>query len=240
MRNVIISNKLIGETPLECLERVRNEEKIGEKVPMTYAGRLDPMADGVLVILLGEECKNKEKYLGLDKEYEVEVLLGVETDTYDVLGMIRKVDIEKQKEIQVEKYVGKFNQEYPLYSSKTIKQARSGEEIEEIPTKNVEIYSIEKLGERIVKGNVIAEVSINKIDKVKEKTRGDFRQDEILEDWQYFAQEFGNASFKIIKIKVECSSGTYMRSLAERMGKEAGVGGIAYSIRRVRVGEFNL
>lgn len=69
--------KHIGETPLEALERFRREQGIAADVPMTYAGRLDPMAEGLLLILLGEECKNKEKYLGLDKEYEVEVLFGI-------------------------------------------------------------------------------------------------------------------------------------------------------------------
>ena len=53
---------------------------------MTYAGRLDPMASGLLIVLAGEETKNKEKYLNLDKEYLFEVLFGFKTVTYDFLG----------------------------------------------------------------------------------------------------------------------------------------------------------
>ncbi len=85
---MIIAYKNMGETPLACLERVRQERSLPANLPMTYAGRLDPMAEGVMIILLGEECKNKDKYLGLDKIYEFEILVGFATDTYDLLGMV--------------------------------------------------------------------------------------------------------------------------------------------------------
>jgi tRNA U55 pseudouridine synthase TruB len=68
----IVIHKHIGETPLEALERFRRmqiekETDLDSKrnwqiVPMTYAGRLDPMAEGELLILIGDECRNKEKY----------------------------------------------------------------------------------------------------------------------------------------------------------------------------------
>ena len=76
-----------GETPLVCLERLRASEGIDSSVPMTYAGRLDPAAEGELVILVGEECKNKDAYSGLSKTYVAEILFGVSTDTYDLLGL---------------------------------------------------------------------------------------------------------------------------------------------------------
>lgn len=248
MKKVIITSKNIGETPLEALERVRKEEKIEAGVPMTYAGRLDPMAEGVLVILTGEECKNKEEYLGLDKEYEVEVLFGLETDTQDVLGLIKRINMEnvqkvkgiQQPEIDFTKYTGKFTQEYPMYSSKTVngkalhEYARGNEEPEEMPTKEVEIYSIEKLDEKELRGIDIAESILEKIAFVT----GDFRQGEIGEEWYAFGEEFGNVPFKIITLRVKCSSGTYMRSLAERIGKDTKTGAMAYSIKRTKVGKF--
>ncbi len=248
MKKVITTWKNTGETPLECLERVRKEEKIGASVPMTYAGRLDPMAEGVLIIPIGEECKNKEKYLGLDKEYEVEVLFGIETDTQDVLGLIKRINIDNVQKvagkksknakddinkIDFNKYVGKFTQEYPVYSSKILAM-KEGLGSEEMPTKEVEIYSIEKLEEREVRGIEIAETILEKITLVT----GDFRQGDIGEEWYAFGEEFGSIPFKIIKLKVACSSGTYMRTLAERIGKDAGMGALAYSIKRTRVGEY--
>ncbi len=86
--NVIITYKNQGETPLESLEKVRKEHSISADIPMTYAGRLDPMAEGVMILLVGEECKNKDQYLGLDKTYKFEILVGFETDTYDLLGKV--------------------------------------------------------------------------------------------------------------------------------------------------------
>ena len=52
-----------GETPLEALEAFRARNKKYKNEKMTYAGRLDPMAEGVLIVLVGEEVHNKEKYL---------------------------------------------------------------------------------------------------------------------------------------------------------------------------------
>ncbi len=244
MEKVIITDKKIGETPLGALERVRRERNIGAHIPMTYAGRLDPMAEGVLIILTGEECRNKEKYLSLDKEYEIGVLFGIKTDTLDILGLIQNVNVEKAKKIDIQKYVGKFEQIYPMYSSKTVngkqlhRYARNGEEVEKMPTKNVEIYSIEKLDEREASGLEIAENSISRIMKLKEKVQGGFRKEEIMEEWKAFAEEFEKIDFKIWRLKVKCSSGTYMRSLAERIGMDASVGAIAYSIKRDSVGNY--
>ncbi|MEI8130422.1 MAG: hypothetical protein WCG55_02860 [bacterium] len=69
------------------MERLRAREGIDANVPMTYAGRLDPAAEGELIILVGDECKNKDAYSGLSKTYVAEILFGVSTDTYDLLGL---------------------------------------------------------------------------------------------------------------------------------------------------------
>ena len=58
---------------------------------MTYAGRLDPMAEGALIVLARNAIYEKERYLKMDKEYEGEILFGFETDTYDALGMPEKI-----------------------------------------------------------------------------------------------------------------------------------------------------
>ena len=233
-------HKEIGETPLEAIEKFKKSNPEYIDIPMTYAGRLDPMAEGVLIVLVGEECKNKDKYLGLDKEYEIEVLCGVKTDTQDILGLIRGINIEKHSDVTLEKYVKKFTQTYPMYSSKTVRgkqlyeYARAGEEPDDIPTKEVEIYSIENIGKRELNGEEIARTALEKISSVN----GDFRQEDIAQDWQDFGQEFSTIDFNIMKLRVKCSSGTYMRTLAETIGKNVGVGAIAYSIKRVKVGKY--
>jgi tRNA pseudouridine55 synthase len=224
------------------MENYRKEHKELEFLPMTYAGRLDPMAEGLLLVLVGEECKEKDKYLGLDKEYEIEVLFGVKTDTGDVLGIIQgvKTDIIDFKDIDLSKYKGNFIQKYPIYSSKTINGeqlhtlARRGELPDEMPTKSVEIYDIKEIGRNNITGKDIASNFILNINKVN----GDFRQKEIIEEWNNFCDKYGDVSFKVLKLKVYCSSGTYMRSLAERIAEDIGVFGIALSIKRVKIGDF--
>jgi tRNA pseudouridine(55) synthase len=248
-----IINKKIGETPLECLERVRLEQEIAADVPMTYAGRLDPLASGKLLILVGEECKDKEKYLDLDKEYEIEVLFGVGTDTGDALGLVTQVypawnesmtPDHLSKGFSWSKFCGKFTQVYPAFSSKTVvgrqlhSLARSGELPDEMPTKEVEIYSIEEIGKGeqpvFMSGKELAEQAVENVLKVK----GDFRQKEIISGWNKFDKENGDKHYFRSKLCVSCSSGTYMRSLAERIGKEAGTVAFAFSIERTKVGEF--
>src|ERR1035437_7784454 len=204
---MLIVHKNLGETPLECLERTRFENGIAADVPMTYAGRLDPLASGKLLILVGDECKDKENYLGLDKEYEIEILFGIKTDTGDALGLIEKVDADTQYKMpSCTKFVGKFTQAYPRYSSKTVggrqlhNLARSGELPDEMPTKEVEIYSIEEIGKGAIQqmielnhhwarawqisGRDIAEQAILNVSKVK----GDFRQKEIIAGWKKFEE----------------------------------------------------
>lgn len=85
-----IVNKKAGLTPLECINDLKKAEPKLAHVPVTYAGRLDPLAEGVLILLIGDECLKKDEYLKLPKEYEVEVLFGFETDTYDVMGLVKE------------------------------------------------------------------------------------------------------------------------------------------------------
>ncbi|MCA9362224.1 hypothetical protein KC906_02520 [Candidatus Kaiserbacteria bacterium] len=89
MEKYIVLEKQVGETPLACAEAWRAAQPPAyTDVPLAYAGRLDPMASGKLLVLIGEECKKQEQYHGLDKEYEFSVLFGISSDTHDVLGRL--------------------------------------------------------------------------------------------------------------------------------------------------------
>ncbi|MBL8029822.1 MAG: hypothetical protein JNN11_01090, partial [Candidatus Doudnabacteria bacterium] len=140
-----IIHKKIGQTPLEALERLRKKLKISKSASLTYAGRLDPMASGVLLILESASQADREKYLGLDKVYEAKILLGFTTDTWDLLGMPKIYNIEyvtcnkelkwnacsipllskerlgevslKSIQTQIKKYLGTVKLPIPLYSS---------------------------------------------------------------------------------------------------------------------------
>ena len=247
MKKVILLNKKEGETPLAALSRFRAKNKKYEGVKMTYAGRLDPMASGVLLVLVGGEVKEKEKYLALDKEYEFEVLFGFATDTYDILG---KVEIARQdlaSELKLEKliknhlkhFTGKFIQKYPIYSSKTVKgkqlfeYGREGKDVE-LPEREVFVKQLQFL--KIRKINHIKLLA--DIEKRIKKVKGDFRQEEILKIWRTKLSSGARQEFFVASLKINCSSGTYVRGLANSMGEKIGVPVLAYSIKRTKVGKF--
>ncbi|MFA6459394.1 MAG: hypothetical protein WCV79_03300 [Candidatus Paceibacterota bacterium] len=238
-------NKKLGETPLEAVERLRDRDSELRDLPMTYAGRLDPLAEGVLLILSGADCKMKEKYSEFDKEYEVSVLFGVKTDSYDLLGMpevlVGEHDnghmVERAQTLEIKKYEGTFEQDYPPFSSKTVggkplhELARNGKLPAIMPKKEVNIYFIEKKGETAINGKEL----LLHIKEVAGSVKGDFRQPEIVAKWTEVLRGKESVIFPIISIKVKCSSGTYMRSLAQNMGKDADLGALAFSIVRTRI-----
>ena len=255
MEEILKLYKEQGETPLECIQRFKAAHPQYASVPMTYAGRLDPMASGLLLVLAGEKCKEKDSYLGLDKEYMTEVLLGVETDTSDALGIIKhttktKITLSETDIAAVLKQrIGKFMQSYPLFSSRTIdgtpmfELAKAGiidDTTEDIPDKEVEIFSID----------IVDIAQIHKLELLKRiedgisKVKGDFRQDEIVAKWkELICEELGynpDFEFMLVKLRVKCSSGVYIRSLAQWLGRQLGSGALALSIERTKVGSFSL
>ena len=249
-----------SETPLQTVERYVASHPEFAKSKMTYAGRLDPMAEGVLVVLTGEKNKERDTYTGLDKDYEFEFIFGVETDTFDVLGKITHtktvstsldasmstpfdMDISRI-ETALKKYTGTFEQKYPSYSSKVIngvqmfELARMGMLLDkDIPTHAVTAQSIEYIGSRTVS---IADMRQKILDDIHALT-GDFRQQEICKLWnEYFEKEGTPQSFVIHKARVSCGSGFYVRQLVSDIGRDLGFGAVTISILRTRVGDFVL
>ncbi len=232
-----------GETPLECMERYRAEHSEIGADKMTYAGRLDPLAEGELLVLTREDCKQKDTYLGRDKEYEVDVLFGFSTDTHDVMGIIQGIsqppEIEEKKvEKLLVEFVGTFSQKYPVYSSKTVggkplfAYAKSGELGDiEIPEKEVTIYKLELLKISSITGADLLKKIIEDVSLV----RGDFRQKEILEIWNKTLAGNSEKTYPIIKIRALVSSGTYVRLLADSLGKKLAVSALALNIVRTKI-----
>lgn len=237
-----------GETPLECLARFKAGEPKYAEARMTYAGRLDPMAEGLFVVLEGEDIDRKNEFLELPKTYYFEALLGLETDSYDLLGMpsIGASALIEEFSSQViaealARFVGKRTQAYPPYSSKTIggvplhRMAREGKTADiELPTREVEIYSMAFEEADMVSSEEVLE----KIERIIPKVSGDFRQDGIILAWRKILNE--KRSFQRVSARMDCSSGTYVRSLVHELGKTLGVGAVTYCIVRERVGEFYL
>lgn len=238
--------KQLGETPLSCLERFRVKKGIPMDAPMTYAGRLDPMAEGLMIILDGAECKEKDKYTGLDKTYEFEILVGFETDTYDLLGLVQNIaEINSLEEEMFCKtlisFLGKQMQSYPVYSSKTVdgKQlhtyAREGTVVES-PKHEIEIYSLQCTSTAILKKDELEKQITERISKVV----GDFRQEEILKRWSEVLVQSHQSEFQILSCTIDCGSGTYVRQLVHDIGNKLGIPMTTFSIKRTKVGQYEL
>mgnify|MGYP006315992505 FL=1 len=249
--NIILLNGLVavykkwGKTPLETLDMLRQKYPVLEGVPLSYAGRLDPLAEGLMLVLVGETNKDREKYLGLDKAYEVEILFGIKTDTGDLFGLPSidstgdQSNFSSKNSKELKSFVGRQQFSYPVYSSKTVQgkplfQWMNEGKINEIeiPKTDVEIYSLDSLAITSVRGSEILE----KVELALNTVKGDFRYDEMRDGWNEVLKDKGEVDFAVIKIQCECSSGTYMRVLAEEIGKKMGVTALAYSIKRTKIG----
>ncbi len=229
----IIFYKNRFETPLESLNRLRLERPELATETLSYAGRLDPMAEGLLLVLVGEdENRDRQKYLHLSKTYEIEILFGLETDTYDLLGVVKSAkelntEFSREKaQLELNKFIGEHEFPYPRFSSKVF----SLQPTDEIPTRVMKINSIKSLEWNEVKGDKVKAEILEACEKVK----GDFRQDLILNSIINIPK---NISFQILKCSVACESGAYMRTLAHELGQRLATGAIAYRIKRVQIGE---
>lgn len=160
MNGIIVINKPKGCTSHDVVSKIKKivKEKVG------HTGTLDPLATGVLPVLIGKGTLCSKYLINHDKEYEVSLKLGASTDTMDAEGKILdKEEVKKSvlKKENVEKvlecFIGKQEQAPPMYSAikiagkKLYEYARKGESVE-LPKRKIEIYNIELVG-------------INKIDK---------------------------------------------------------------------------
>lgn len=252
MEKSLIKNlyKKAGETPLERLNRFKDENPEFKDMSLTYAGRLDPLAEGVLLVLGGEAIKQKEEFLSLSKTYYFEILWGFETDTFDFLGKIEnflrneiKIDQDKlQKALLKIKSLEKMS--YPPFSSKTVegeplfKLAREGELKEgfNLPERSVKIFSIENIENFEVSKNEAEKIIREKISLVK----GDFRQEEILSLWRKNLESLETKSLKLSSFRATVSGGVYIRRIADILGRELGCGAICFKIIREKVGDFSI
>ena len=271
MRNAVPIYKPVGLTPYQSVLQFKKQFPEYADMTISYAGRLDPMAEGLLLLLVGDENKKRNEYEKLRKTYEFAILLGIETDTYDILGIVKNPKHEAQMPKQalnasdfdirisnlLSSFIGKQIQSYPPYSSKAVKGkslywwARENrlDEIK-IPSHEIEIYDLQLMSTE--------EIRISRLDrdpewqrpsgqdlrfKIQEnikKVNGNFRQEEILKAWEDFFIKKKHTEFPIFHCKITCSSGTYIRGIVHEIGQKLDSGAIALSIKRTKVGEYNI
>jgi len=146
MQGLILLDKPQGITSfgaVSAVKRVAGEKRVG------HTGTLDPMATGVLPVLIGRATALSSLMLDADKRYTAKVKLGITTDTDDITGEIisqSKVDItEEELKAALEAFTGKIEQVPPMYSAlkkdgvRLYKLARDGEKVD-IPARSIEIF----------------------------------------------------------------------------------------------------
>lgn len=224
-----------------ALEALRTKGLINAKEPVTYAGRLDPMAEGVLLVLTGETRFEKPRWIKLSKVYEAEVLFGVETDSYDVLGRIESVKLdplpsEAQVETGLNRLMGEVTLPFPPYSGYRLKGkalhewAQRGElDPASIPLKSMQVFEMRVLGAERYSLGVLAKEAVPRINAVS----GAFRQKEVAEDWVGLLERMKPAL--VVRVRWHVGSGTYIRSLAHELGKQMGCGALLWSLKRTSV-----
>ncbi len=207
---------------------------------MTYAGRLDPMAEGLLLIISGEDLTDFSKHLKHPKSYEAVILFGFKTDSFDLLGIPQKINLSEKK-LKMSDFKGRLSLELPRFSSYRVKGkplfqwAREGKISEiNIPEKSGTVFRLEKIFEKDIKEKELRKEVVKRLSTVE----GDFRQKTITEHWKNILSPDSEHSYPLIKISVDCSSGFYIRSLADHMGKSIDSGAVLFSLKRVKVGDY--
>lgn len=253
MKKFAVIEKQVGETPLMAIETFRKSDAQLMQVPLSYAGRLDPMASGKLVVLIGDECKKRGVYDSFDKTYVFEVLLGFSSDTGDVLGIpsigpLIAPDIESVADV-ARSLVGEHTFPYPSYSSKTVNgkplftYALAGTlSTIAIPTVDVRIYSLRYMDQLVIPKDALIEKILSRIELLKvrhdpDELGADFRKEKIMRAWWSFADR-RKTLVTVLRFEATVSSGAYIRTIAPLIAERLGGIGLAYSIRRTRIGRY--
>lgn len=190
-----------GVTSFEVVRKVRNVLKIKR---VGHAGTLDPLAEGLLIVLTGSKTKLMNDFLKLDKEYLATFRLGVTSKSYDLETEIidQKSEInfsdEQIREV-LKRYTGRIEQVPPEFSAAWVDGKRA--------------YKLARRGVKFELKPKMVSISELKI--------------EVFEA-------------PILKLRIVCSSGTYVRSLARDIGRDLGCGAVLTELMRTRIGSYTM
>lgn len=197
---ILLVNKSKGSTSFKLVQILRKHlgvKKIG------HAGTLDPLATGVMVMLIGRSyTRLSEKFLCHDKEYIAEIYLGVTTDTYDSEGSIiaqsEVIPSIEEVEQALSLFQGEINQIPPMYSAKKIQGKK--------------LYELARKGIEIERKSVKLTLETHLI----------------------------RYTYPFLELRIACSKGTYIRSIAYDLGLKLGCGAHLTNLKRTRSGNFQL
>ena len=212
---VILIDKPVGISSFDVIRQLR---KITGIRKFGHAGTLDPLASGLMVVGCQQGTKALHTLTKLDKTYEAEVLLGQTRSTGDMEGTV-VAETEVTDPIPEQKLVATLlsmcgELELPVSAYSAIK--RDG----------TPLYRLAR--DAAARGEEITDVPIRvmRVDSA-----------ECLDTNQI---GFDGKQFQLLRVRFRVGSGTYIRSLAEELGKRLGYPATLYSLRRTRVGDFSV
>ena len=198
---LLLVDKPSGPTSHDIVAQIRRRFRIAK---VGHGGTLDPMATGLLVILLGKGTKISERVMGHDKTYAGTFRLGLETDSQDADG---RVVAEKDA------------------SAVTADQVRAQMQA--------------RLGDQLQTPPMVSAIKLNGVPLYKLARKGETveRQPKLIHVYRFELLEFTPPDVRFV---VECTKGTYVRTLAHDIGQALGVGGHLCQLRRTRIGRIDV
>ena len=198
---IILVNKFSGITSHDAVDIVRRRLGIRQ---VGHTGTLDPLAEGLLIMLVGKYTRLFQKFVGFNKEYLGALKLGETTTTADSQGIIlKKRSWDGINDDQIRRvfstFLGNIEQMPPMVSAIRINGHR--------------LYRLARRG--IVVKRLPRRIKIYKLDILK-------------------------INIPLVEFYVQCSRGTYVRTLAEDVGEELGCGAHITKIKRLAIGPFKL
>ena len=215
MDGVLIIDKPAGMTSHDVVARVRRiirERRVG------HTGTLDPFATGVLVMLVGRATRLAQFLSGAEKEYEAVIRFGYATDTGDVTGTPLETEVHANSTRA--QNVRKEDIEAAMASLTGA--------IEQVPP----MYSAKKIG-----GRKLYEHARRGEEIERQPVRVTISAFELLTTGEWESNQDGAVD---LNARVVCSAGTYIRTLAEDLGKRLSIGAHLAELRRTRAGGFTI
>jgi tRNA pseudouridine55 synthase len=207
----LLIDKPAGITSHDVVDKIRRVT--GERT-VGHAGTLDPFATGLLIIGVGRDCtKHLSYFLGMDKTYEADIVLGATTETLDTESPVTDISLKDgarivltrdRVEAAIKSFLGDSLQKPPMHSA--------------IKKNGKKLYELARKGETI-------EVEARPI------TIHEFSLINAITDLTLPAT---------ISARITASSGTYIRVIARDLGEKLGTGGYLSALRRTMIGSHSI
>ena len=212
-----------------------------------YVGKLDPLAHGLITILTDDDTKDMENHMKHDKTYDVKFVIGITTDTDDVLGMVENNYMKNIDSIDTIReafndFPSSYNQQYHRYSSfippnKTNDNKRKpmwwwsqqGYTIDDVKCKNITFYEKTILSIEDINGNDLKELILSNLGKI---TSGDFRKKDIVKQWENYSFD---SSYIVFNCKLSVSYGFYVRQFIRDLSMKLKTKLLVLDIHRVEI-----